>query len=150
MTYLSYRRNLSKLRRQENKLRKAYFKAVEEAERRGGPQEAARIGTLERTDLDLVEDEIANLVSAYLISKARFMYVAIPPWAERSTSGLWEKSDIDQRWRLSHNGLAQVSQAIRTVRRDRLQMVTTLISFLIGLIGAATGLLAAIGYIGRG
>lgn len=141
MHYFSYKKSLYKLRQQEDRFRKAYIKAVDEARKRGGWKEEEKARVCESIDLDMVQDEISSLISDYLTSKAKRTFIALPQWPDPG-NGMWEKSRFTERWRLSPDGIAEVSQSIRRVQKEKVAMVSAIVSLLIGLIGTITGLVA--------
>jgi hypothetical protein len=119
------------------------FYGVKIRNARGEKKPADEIDKLVRaviSEIDEVEDRIAELQSDRLITTAERLGVPVPPY-----------HDVDQRWRvlvhtdrliLSVTAMQELRSAIRTERKEHSELVRSWLASIAGIIGAARGLSA--------
>lgn len=144
MYYFSYRLSLCKLNRRRSKIDKSYKKQYEQAKKEGSEERTDEIAADASYALGEIDDEILYLEHCYLTSVAKKLLLPVPPFATKENGGMWEKSNITRKWRLTSKGITELRDIIRKERKERTELLARWISMLIGLIGAITGLVAVI------
>ncbi len=144
MNYISYRISLFKLNRQRNKVDKYYKKEYQEAKKTGDGSKIQEVGSLASFELQEVDDEIQYLEQRYIIDRARHMLLAVPSIIDQEKGGLWTQSNTTGKWLLTTEGLRQLRAAVRTEKKERTDSLSRVITIIVGLIGAITGLIAVI------
>ena len=142
MNWLSFRKSLRKLKHERDKENDSLSRLIEDARKKGGAEAANETYQAESVDLNIIDDEIANLITQRLIFKAKRMLLPIPPVTDKE--GLWEWSHYINRWSLTTKGIAEIRSLIRQERKEKLELVSHWATMLIGIIGAITGLIAVI------
>ena len=145
MNFLSYRIALFKLNRKRSKQASVISKLVKEARKTGGERKAQEIRESESFDLEIIYDEILQLLSWYILSKANKRFLPTPPFSEED--GMWERSNYTGKYHLTEKGFREVRGMIRKDTKERMELLSywsPWIGLLIGVIGALTGLVAVI------
>jgi hypothetical protein len=142
MNYFSYRKALFKLDQKRQRVSEALSKLVEEARKTGGEAKAQEVYQIEGFDFDMIDDEILDLVSLYLVNKANKRLLPVPPLSEKD--GLWERSNFTGRYHLTDKGITEIRKIIRRDTKEILEILSPYIGIVFGLIGAVTGLIAVI------
>jgi hypothetical protein len=142
MNYFSYRKALFKLHQERQRVSEAISKLVEEARKTGGEAKAREVYQIEGLDFEMIDDEILDLVSRYLVNKANKRVLPVPPLSEKD--GLWERSNFTGRHHLTDKGITEIRKMIRRDTKESLDIFSPYIGILFGLIGAVTGLIAVI------
>lgn len=142
MNYFPYRKALYKLNRKRQKASEHISKLVEGARKTGGEAKAQEVYQIEGFDLQMIDDEILNLVSRYLVYKANKRFLPVPSLSEKD--GLWERSDFTGNYHLTDKGVTEINKMIRRDTKERMEILSPYVSILFGLIGAITGLVAVI------
>jgi len=97
--------------------------------------------------LRMRDAEIEDLVTGHLVSKAEQLFIPIPP---REDKKYWTESSQDHSRRvLSHAGISQIRDLIRDEQRKNrearlasIEMVSKILAFATGLVGACIGLIS--------
>jgi len=145
MSFLSYRIALFKLNRKRAKETSVTKKLAEEAREKGGAKEAQMVWEEARFDTEMIDDEILQLLSQYILSKANKRFLPTPPFLEED--GMWERSNYTGKYHLTVKGFREVRGIIRKDTKERMELLSywyPWIGVLFGLIGAITGLIAVI------
>lgn len=142
MNWFSFRKSLCKLKNERDKENDSLSRLIKEAQKKGGYEAATQVYQSESVDLNIIDDEIANLITQYLIFKAKKMLLPTPPVTDKE--GLWEWSNYINRWSLTTKGIAEIRRLIRQERKEKLELVSHWATILIGIIGAITGLIAVV------
>lgn len=103
----------------------------------------------QRFEIELIEEEEDQLLSAQLIRKAKHLRVPIPRRFndDGAPSPHWYEGNYLGGWYLTNDGISKLREEIRKelrARHDSRVLWVTWISALTGVIGALTGLLAII------
>jgi hypothetical protein len=133
------------LNRQRNKEYAVISRLAEEARKTGGERKAQEVWESEGFDLKMISDEIDNLLSRYLISKASRRFLPIPSLSEKE--GKWERSQFTGKYQLTDEGMRELRGMIRKDTKERMEILSywsQWVGLLIGIIGAITGLVAVI------
>ena len=137
---IKYRRQLRRLQRGRNQLRKSYDKDINQEQ-----DEEEKHGLIAEEIHFIGEEEVAigELQTTYLCREARKLMVPIP---DRDDQGAWEdRRDNRYRYRkpvLTTKGMYDLNKKIRDERRERREASTFWIMFLFGLLGSLIGVLA--------
>lgn len=157
---LRYRRNLTRLQRENDKVIAPYVEAVRKAERENKTE--SEIDELRQhwmKQRSKNRERIGILETSYLTKVARAKLLSIPPYPIFDSHDIFGKTNGDSKWRVSkYNDLEMflipearrgLRLAIRADNRERLEMwrlwITTAVTGLTGLIGVVIGLLAILG-----
>lgn len=144
MNCFSYRKSLSKLNSQRNRIEKSYGKQHEQAEREGDEKKKEEILDLVLYELGEIDDDILYLEHRYLTSVAAKLLLPAPPVINEEKGGLWERSKYSGKYHLTSEGIRRLRGDIRKERKERIELLALRISIIIGLIGALIGLVAVI------
>jgi len=71
MNLFSFRKSLRKLKNERDKENDSLSRLIEEAHKKGGDEAANEVYQTESFDLNIIDDEIANLITQYLILRQR-------------------------------------------------------------------------------
>ena len=131
---------LFKLKRSIQKLRGEYEADIKKAQKEGKSQEhidgiIAEMFGMCRDD----EFEIEKIITKELRSKAQKYYIELP---DRNDEKIWENNYGS--YILTEHGKSTISKQIKVHRREDYEFIIKILSVLIGLIGALTGLIAVI------
>jgi len=141
--HVRYRAKLVKLFRQKKTVRSAFVEDIRKAQKEGKPRET--YSALEHQSYfeeSMIDEEISILATDNSIRMARRPFVPIP---SRKTGGIWEQCHtIGNRWVLTSKGISELRSSLRTKRKEQVELVVRLLVPLTGVIGAVTGLVAAI------
>ncbi len=141
--YLQYRAKLTQLFRQKERLSADFTEKIRKAQKAGKPTED--IQSLENDwyfGEHCIDEEIASLATDNLIRKARRWFVPISSY---DADGMWKRCDtINNRYVLTNQGISQLSSSLRKEHKERAELLVMVLSVLIGIVGAATGLVAVI------
>jgi len=141
--YYRYRAKLAKLFRQKEALHVSYAEDIRKAHEEGKSGDAIR--TIEhglRFEDNMVDEEIALLVTGRLIKKATRRSIPTPPL---DTDGMWEQCSVMSRsYVLTDQGITQLRSSLRKEQKERVELFMMVLAVLTGFIGAVTGLVAVI------
>ncbi len=146
---MSYKIALYKLNSQKKKTKEKYLKEIEETRKTGNQDKIEKVKYNASSELGLLDDEISELITDRLISRAQRVYVPIPkkPIPEEGEmhpeNEHWEQNELGN-WHLKTKGISEVRNLIRQEEKERREKIAFWISILFGLIGAFTGLIAII------
>ena len=132
--------DLHRLRKNLRKLRGAYEDDIKKAEKEGKKRVDiqaifAEMNGCCRND----EFEIEKILTRELTNKARKYYIELP---DRNDEKIWE-NEVGY-YILTDHGKSTLSKQIKAHLREDYEFIFKVISVLIGLIGALTGLVAVI------
>jgi leucyl-tRNA synthetase len=137
--YLKFRWNLYRLFRDRDNLDSFYKKAIQKAEK----DKRADVDGLIAEALHeqrWTDEDISILITNYLVRCASRKFLPIPNHQER---GMWEACVFQQnRSVLTGAGIARLRSTIRAEQKERRDMITSWVTFGVGIIGAMTGLIA--------
>ena len=138
--YLKFRSALKKLSTQKEKIEEAYSKDIRKArQEKKTRDEIGGIISGEMFEAGMVQEEIDILITNYLRAKANRLLVPIPEYDKK----MWtECNKISQQKVLTTRGINTLKSAIRKEYRERFELPSIVATLLIGIIGAATGLIA--------
>jgi hypothetical protein len=141
--WLPYRYKLFRLQIERRKTQQFYSNAYRKAKQQNkGRQELDDIGAEEQHFVETVDDEIAQLQSRYLKSKAEKLFLPVPEFSLKSEK--WERSDVSGRYRLTRAAMLELRSAIRAERKESSELARSWLTGLTGLVGVLIGLLAVI------
>jgi hypothetical protein len=130
---------LGSLQNQKDRVRAKYKCELEQARRdKKSKDELHEIGAEEFAELDLIDDEIAQLQYTFLVRRAENLLIPIPEFDTDSPS--WRESHITGKWRLTNDALHSLRMAIRKEQTERREHWQSWLTLIIGLIGALIGL----------
>jgi hypothetical protein len=140
MNYFTYRRSLRKLNRELDEADKAISKAIENVRKAGEKDpEHANEAEWPRHIWEGIDEEISSLVSRYFLSKANKKFLPIPKISKNSE--YWEQGFQTGNLYLTNKGITEIRNLLIKETREKYSFWMT---FLLGLIGAVTGLVAVI------
>jgi len=121
---------------------KRYKKDEEKAKKENkSKKELHELGHMNWLDSLVYDDEIMELNTRYLYSKAQKLLLPVPDYDDVT---MWEESNITGRRNLTNKGITTLRSAIRTEHHERRRGALTWVAALTGLIGALSGLVAVI------
>jgi len=134
---------LRRLSKQKGKIRSEYAKDLASARAAGNSINDLRALESEAWfEESMVNEEIALLITDFLVSKADKHFIATP---SRKEEGMWEQCDkISERFVLTKAGISAVRSSIRTEAKERRDLILPVIAALTGVIGTLTGLIAVL------
>ena len=144
---LRYRFKLWKLQRSNTGITKFYTKERKKAlNQQNGLEELELIFHNAMSEHSLVNDEIAQLQSGYLLGQAEKYLIPKPEF--KQTGGAWESSKITGLWRLTPHEMSSLRAKVRQERKERsepvqkwLTNIKLLISLITVLVGALIGVI---------
>jgi hypothetical protein len=137
---LQFHFNRLKLQRAKDKINRAYEKEIFEAERLNKSQkEIEEIYQNEHTDLEEINDDIADLLARYYCRQATKNYLPIPSPDEE---GNWAESRFTGRRHLTPTAIRSLRATLRQERKDDSELARMWLAGLTGLIGVLVGLAA--------
>ena len=143
LDYLRYRMALRRLSKRKRNIRAAFKKQLTSARAAGKSTDDLR--ALESDawfEEGMVDEEIAWLITDFLLSKADKHFIATP---SRNEEGMWEQcSKISERFVLTKAGISAIRSGIRAERKERSYFVFPIIAAVTGLIGAIIGLITVL------
>jgi len=89
----------------------------------------------------MLQDSIDSIVTRYWLRKATRKFVPVP---ERSAVRMWKRSEFDDRWLLTEEGVSAVRNSVHEENKRAFEFWVVLGSGITGAIGAATGLIAVL------
>lgn len=140
MISLTDKLHLYRLKKKLRKLRGEYEADIKKAKKDGKSQDeiediiAEMFGCCEDDEF-----EIEKIITKELIHKARKYYIELP---DRKDENIW-KNNFGS-YILTDHGKSIISKQIKVHRREDYEFIIKIISVLIGLVGALTGLIAVI------
>jgi hypothetical protein len=139
--YMKYKRELAKLFKRKERVRSLYTDKIQKARTEGkSPDDINSLETESLHEDWTIDEEISILVTNYLIKKANRSFIPIPSHDE---DGMWKKcNEIHNRYVLTSKGVSMLRTSMRLEMKEQYEMVLSLLTILIGIIGAATGLVA--------
>lgn len=149
MNWVSYKIALHKLNSRRKKTKEKYSKEIEETRKTGNRDKIEEVKYYASSELGMLDDEISELITDRLISRAQKLYVPIPkkPIPEagevRPENEHWEQNELGN-WHLKTKGIAEIRNLIRQEEKESREKIAFWISIIFGLIGAFTGLIAII------
>ena len=139
--WLRYRYDLPASSSQEAD-REILLKTAAEHEEAEQNQELEDAFWAQRSLIDIIDDDIAQLLSTYLQSETQRLYLPVPGF--NTQGGKWEKSDVSGRHRLSQSAIVELRSAIRAEKKERSELARSWLTSIAGLIGVLIGLFAII------
>jgi hypothetical protein len=141
--YLRLRWELWRLERDHRNAITDVRRKIEEAKaKNSSEQEIALIGA-KGPDADLrYEDDVRQVHTQYLISKAQRLVVPTPKLGD---TDLWEKSPYTPQSHLTPRGMSELQSTIRAEEKARIELYLLWVPSIIGVIGALIGLAAILG-----
>jgi hypothetical protein len=141
--WLRYHYQLDRLQRRKRRIKNLHAKAWNQAnsENKAGV-ELVNIRNLERHELEVLDDDIAQLESDYLNAEAEKIQFHII--LEDQTYRRWELSNITNRERLNPKARKELRSALHIERKERSELVRSWLASITGLIGVLIGLAAVI------
>jgi hypothetical protein len=126
LDWLRYRYQLSRLRKEERDLSRSYKKAFDQATQQQKPKhELDRLLLNFASDLQINDDLIGILETKYLTSRAEKRLIPVPqgslPLDERGNDR-WRTAKDSAILYLNDDGIRELHVAIRTDRRERLEL----------------------------
>jgi hypothetical protein len=138
--YVKYRCKIATLYEQRECLSARCAADIKSAHREGKTrQDIENLRSDYRHEIDELNEDIASLLTAYIISKANRKFVPIPPLQE---TGMWEQSTITQRYVLTASGISKVRSSLRADRKEQIELFLPIVAALTGVIGVATAFVA--------
>ena len=132
---------MRRLQADKRRIRKTNKKLIDQAKQQKKPRDELEVLHYDaRIDIGQVDEDIWHLQMQYLSQQAEKYLLPIPEFKE--DSGEWIQSIFTGRWRLSPDALAKLRTDIRPEQKERREYWTTLITLLIGLVGALIGFVA--------
>ena len=133
--------------RKQQKYSDALYKQYKEQELKAkkekkSPQEIYDIGQIYSQESQIYDDEIMDLHTRYLYSKAQKLLLPIPDYNDES---LWDTPNFSNRKHLTNKGITLLRSQIRKELHERRAGALTWLAALTGVIGALSGLVAIIG-----
>lgn len=134
---------LWRLQRQNDRLETMYAATIRKARKQPNhPYEEEELYGELSLERDLIDDEIATLLTRHLCSTANRLMLPIP---KRDEDGMWLQSPLNpNRWLLSPKGVTELRSAIRKERRESREQMLIWVSVTTGLIGTLTGLVSVL------
>jgi hypothetical protein len=130
---------LRSLQNQKDRVRAKYKCELEQARRdKKSKDDLHEIGVEEFLELDLIDDEIAQLQYTFLVRRAEKLLIPIPEF--NTDSAAWRESHVTGQWRLTDDALHSLRMAIRKEQTERREHWQSWLTLIIGLIGALIGL----------
>ena len=143
ISYFQLRRERRKLVADVQALAKHYQKELLEAKKAAkSKDEINRIISMQDHEYILLSDQLDIATTAYWRRRCADLVVPMPGYDNEE---MWQYSNQLGEKYLTTNGIVQVKSAIRTEQRERIANLGQIIVILTGLVGALTGLVAAIG-----
>ena len=130
---------LWKLQRERTELEKRFGRMISQAEREGDHEKRESLISELLMERGLIDDRINGLESIRIQERAERLGVPIPPLSDKES---WENGYKPNTIFLSVKARAQLRSEIRKERRERWDWITRIITLLVGLIGAITGLIS--------
>jgi hypothetical protein len=96
----------------------------------------------EKEELVAIDDDIMQLTSEFLVSRAEKYQLLAPDFDGQSAR--WENSKITGRYRLTHAAILELRSAVHTAQKERGEIFRLWLASITGLIGVLIGLLAVI------
>lgn len=142
--YLKYSRNLRRLQKKQTKITTEYNKQIDEARQKKNQAEVKKLSQLVIYEYDIVERDIEITRSRYYINEANRLVIPIPAYDDKE---IWDDK-FRGRGVLTKKGTAEIRSLIRQEKKEKMELIQTIIKTIIvpltGIIGALTGLLAII------
>ena len=144
--YLKYRFKLKKLSNSNRKTQDCFSKKISEAHKQKKPKnEIASLRDDAFFEYKMIQEEIDILITNYLRKKAHNLFVPLPTLPDIDNHKMWIKCNtISNQNVLTTLGIHTTKNAIRKEKKEKNEIVFMWAMFLIGLIGAVTGLIAVI------
>jgi hypothetical protein len=140
INYIKYRCKIITLYKQSENLSAKCAADIKNAHREGKTgQDIENLRSDYRHEINELNEDIASLLTDYIISKANRKFVPIPLPQE---TGMWEQSTITQRYILTAYGISKVRSSLRADRKEQIELFIPIVAALTGVIGAATGFVA--------
>jgi hypothetical protein len=139
---LKYHIQLRWLQRKARRTHAFYRKLYRKAQKQNPPQGLDEISLEDRMETDLIDDDIAQLRSQYLIEQAEDYLIPVPEIERKGDA--WEQSDISGRWRLTRKSAVRLLSAIRKEKTERFDYWQKRIGLLIGLLTLLLGILGTL------
>jgi hypothetical protein len=140
INYIEYRCKIATLYKQRERLSARCAADIKSAHREGKTRrDIENLRSDYRHEIDELNEDVASLLTAHIISKANRKFVPIPPLQE---TGMWEQSTITQRYVLTASGISKVRSSLRVDRKEQIELFLPIVALLTGLIGAATAFVA--------
>ncbi len=93
-------------------------------------------------DVHVIEDEISQLQTSYLIDEAQRYFLPTPAFST-DVDGAWEQAATAPHYQLKRAAIEELRLAINKEKKERRACRQAWIALEIGLVGALVGLVAA-------
>lgn len=142
LSWLAFHRKRRSLERSIENITRLHIEALKKL---GSPthEDKERLYFEFRSEQQLYEDELALLISSYLTSVARRMFLPVPEFKENG--GEWEEAPSTGRYHLTSAALSTLRSAIRREQKEKHELWLLWLAALTGFVGAITGLVAVLG-----
>lgn len=132
--YIRYRTALRRLSKRKSKIRADYAKDLILA--RATSRNSDHLRSLQSEawfEESMLDEEIALLITNYLVFKADKHFIATP---SRKEEGMWEQCNkISERFVLTNAGVSALRSTIRAEAKERRDLILPVIAVLTGVIG---------------
>lgn len=139
--WVRFRWQLSKLQRSLRRIDRIFEKNIQTAHRENKHgQDVNKIREERHWETSLIDDEISILVTRYLLGRANRKFLPHPSHDE--DKGYWNDAhQLGSRY-LTSAGITELRRTLRAERADASGFWLSILSTLIGIIGALTGFVA--------
>lgn len=140
MNWITFKIRLFKLDRHKENAYEAVLHEAKAAEKAYGRLKGEEVWQREAYRVDEWNEEIAWLVTSYLLSKANKRFLPYPSYREGEDP--WERGHFTGKRYLTEKGISELRSRIRKEDRERFDLFLKIAAGLTGVIGALTGLIA--------
>jgi len=138
---LRFRWKLRSLRADKRKTRRIYDKELKKARlSKAKAEDIDSLHSVERHELDMLDDEISAVVSRRLLALAEDNLLPTPSFDAKGPD--WIESEFTGRYRLSGPAMVELRTAIRKEQREQSDSMFRWLAALTGIIGATIGLVS--------
>lgn len=142
MQYSLYRCRLHRLFSKREKITRSFAKDYRRAKKNANQEGLEGIYHEERNEISIIDYEIETLTTSYYLNIARYKYIEIPSPDDKS---FWSQSSLDPSLKvLSNRAVRNIRSTIREDRNNNFKLISSIITVVTGLTGAAIGLVAVI------
>jgi hypothetical protein len=142
LSEIKFRWRLKRLFAEQDALRALYRAELTKARKeRASSEDILSISGEASSEESLLQDNIDSVVTRFWIRRAERLFVPVP---EKSDKDMWKESEFGEGWLLTEKGISAVRSAVREEAKKSMEIWATIGTILIGVIGAATGLIERI------
>lgn len=140
LTYIAYKWDLYKARKELKKCQMPYDKELEKAKTEGGKEKLKEIWGERQGVCQIHEIEIEYVITKYLRSRANDLCIPLPQYHDED---YWHH-EYGYHYILTDKGKYETTKKIRQELKERREPYIQILAILIGLIGALTGLFSVL------